>query len=103
MKIPDIRVELTKLADALVDTAEANPAVADILLKSAELVIDLREETYRRRKPRRPNASKRMTAQMKRRIHDAWFENPTAMMQTIAEGLGVNAGRVYETIYGFRR
>ena len=95
MKMPEVRDALRVIADKI-ETLHSDPVLAEELR-------DLANETIRRKHAAKPRVtSPPMTAEMKRRIWKLRQANPKMTQTEIANLLGINAGRVSETLHGFR-
>lgn len=89
MKIPEIQSELRAMAASPGDVDKARLAA-------------LAEELSRRRSNRAPAQSRPMTDEIRERIVQLRKTHPNMPLAHIAQEVGVNPGRVSETLNGFR-
>ena len=101
MVIPEIQEELKQLAKFARCQIPMQPHQQTYV---ADRVAFLAAELGRRKQHKTGNTtSRRMTTALKAEVVRLRNENPEWTQAQIAQKLGINSGRVSETLHGFRR
>lgn len=100
LTIPEVRELLTQIANELDDDATLHGA--PWAAHAADGVRACVSQMYRRSSTRTRTKSVPVTPQVKAQIMSLHTTNPDLSLQEIADMVGVNMGRVSETLSGFR-